>query len=80
MPFVKVQKNKAYYKRIQVKYRRRKSGKTDYAARRAMVKQDKDKYNTPKYRLVVRITNKQFFCQIVYSSIHGDRTLTQATS
>jgi large subunit ribosomal protein L5e len=80
MPFVKVQKNKAYYKRIQVKYRRRKSGKTDYAARRAMVKQDKDKYNTPKYRLVVRITNKQFICQIVYSTIQGDRTLTQATS
>jgi len=45
-----------------------------------MVKQDKDKYNTPKYRLVVRITNKKFICQIVYATVKGDRTLCQATS
>lgn len=80
MAFVKVQKTKAYYKRIQVKYRRRREGKTDYQARRAMVKQDNDKYNTPKYRMVVRITNKKFICQIVYSTVQGDRTLCQATS
>jgi len=29
-------------------------GKTDYQARRALVIQDKNKYNTPKYRFVVR--------------------------
>lgn len=80
MGFVKCVKNKAYYKRLQVKYRRRKCGKTDYQARRNMVKQDKNKYNTPKYRLVVRITNKKFICQIVYSTIMGDRTICQATS
>lgn len=45
-----------------------------------MVKQDKDKYNTPKYRLVVRITNKKFICQVVYATVKGDRTLCQATS
>jgi len=80
MGFVKVQKNKAYYKRIQTKYRRRRSGKTDYFARRKMVCQDKNKYNTPKYRLVCRITNKRIICQIVYSTILGDKVLTQATS
>jgi large subunit ribosomal protein L5e len=80
MAFTKVQLTKAYYKRLQVKYRRRRQGKTDYQARRNMVKQAKDKYNTPKYRLVVRITNKKFICQVVYSTIQGDRTICQATS
>lgn len=80
MPFAKVQKNKAYYKRMQVKYRRRREGKTDYFARRKLVCQDKNKYNSPKYRLVVRITNKRIICQIIYATILGDRVLTQADS
>jgi len=80
MAFVKVQKNKAYYKRLQTKYRRRREGKTDYHARRKLVAQDKNKYNTPKFRLVARITNKKVICQVVYSTIMGDRVLTQATS
>jgi len=77
---VKVVKNKAYYKRIQTKYRRRREGKTDYHARRKMVKQDKNKYNTPKYRLVVRITNKRVITQVCYSTIMGDRVISQAQS
>jgi Ribosomal protein L18 len=80
MGFVKVQKNKAYYKRLQTKYRRRREGKTDYHARRKMVAQDKNKYNTPKFRLICRITNKQIICQIAYATIQGDRMLCQATS
>ena len=56
--FVKVQKNKAYFKRYQPKFKRRREGKTDYFARKRLCVQDKNKYNTPKYRLVVRITNK----------------------
>lgn len=80
MPFVKVQKNKAYYKRIQTKCRRRREGKTDYFARRKMVSQEKNKYNSPKYRLVTRITNKKIICQIIYATIQGDRVLCQATS
>jgi len=80
MGLVAVQKNKAYYKRIQTKYRRRRQGKTDYGARRKMVKQDKSKYNTPKYRLVVRITKKKIITQVVFSTIIGDKVLTQATS
>jgi large subunit ribosomal protein L5e len=80
MPFVAVQKNKAYYKRIQTKFRRRREGKTDYYARRKLVAQDKNKYNSPKFRLVARITNKRIICQIIYATIKGDRVLTQATS
>lgn len=72
MGFVKVVKNKAYFKRFQVKFRRRREGKTDYRARLRLVAQDKNKYNTPKYRLVVRFTNKDITCQIAYARIEGD--------
>ena len=58
MGYIKVLKTAAYSKRYQVKYRRRREGKTDYQARRRMVIQDKNKYNMPKYRMVVRMTNK----------------------
>jgi len=80
MGFVKVIKNKAYYKRFQVKYRRRREGKTDYQARRQLICQDKNKYNSPKYRLVVRLTNRDIICQIVVSKINGDYVLTAAYS
>mmetsp|Transcript_11196 Transcript_11196/g.25003 ORF Transcript_11196/g.25003 Transcript_11196/m.25003 type:complete len:307 (-) Transcript_11196:32-952(-) len=80
MPFVKSQKNKAYYSRYQVKFRRRREGKTDYRQRKRLVCQAKNKYQTPKYRLVVRFTNTQVICQVVYSLIDGDRVFCQATS
>lgn len=72
MVFIKIQKNKAYFKRFQTKYRRRREGKTDYRSRTALVAQDKTKYNAPKYRLVVRISNADVVCQIVSSKIIGD--------
>lgn len=102
--FVKVIKGKAYFKRFQVKFKRRQGslrhfefflfsiawdsakisvqqhfalslsrgcfsnvfteGKTDYFARKRLVTQDKNKYNTPKYRFVVRFTNKDIVCQV----------------
>jgi len=80
MPFVKVIKNKAYFKRFQVKYRRRREGKTDYQARRALIIQDKNKYNAPKYRFVVRFTNTDVVCQIIYAKITGDVVMTAAYS
>jgi large subunit ribosomal protein L5e len=80
MGFIKVVKNKAYFKRFQVKYRRRREGKTDYGARRNMVRQAKDKYNAAKYRLVARFTNKRVIAQIVWSTIEGDRVLMHADS
>ncbi|KAL9989175.1 hypothetical protein ACROYT_G003695 [Oculina patagonica] len=72
MGFVKVIKNKAYFKRFQVKFKRRREGKTDYFARKRLVTQDKNKYNTPKYRFVVRFTNKDIICQIAYAKLEGD--------
>jgi len=80
MPFVKVVKNKAYFKRFQVKYRRRREGKTDYYARKRLVVQDKNKYNTPKYRMIVRFTNKDIICQIAYARIEGDVIVCAAYS
>jgi len=80
MPFVKLYKNKAYFKRFQTKYKRRREGKTDYKARTAMVKQSKNKYNSPKYRFVVRISNKKVVCQIIYSEIIGDKVICHADS
>ncbi|VDK24753.1 unnamed protein product, partial [Anisakis simplex] len=68
----KVVKNKAYFKRYQVKLKRRREGKTDYYARKRLTVQDKNKYNTPKYRLIVRFTNKDIIAQIAYSRIVGD--------
>eukprot|EP01114_Cavostelium_apophysatum_P022934 TRINITY_DN846_c0_g1_i1.p2 TRINITY_DN846_c0_g1~~TRINITY_DN846_c0_g1_i1.p2 ORF type:complete len:296 (-),score=118.84 TRINITY_DN846_c0_g1_i1:39-926(-) len=72
MVFVKIVKNKAYFKRFQVKFARRRQGKTDYRARKRLVAQDKNKYNSPKYRLVVRLTNKDVITQVTYARIQGD--------
>lgn len=80
MAFVKVVKNKAYFKRFQVKFKRRREGKTDYYARKRLIIQDKNKYNTPKYRLVVRISNKNITTQIAYARIEGDVILAAAYS
>lgn len=76
--FVKVQKNKAYFKRYQPKFKRRREGKTDYFARKRLCVQDQNKYNTPKYRLVVRVTNKDIIAQIAYARLQGDVILTAA--
>jgi len=78
MGFVKVVKNRAYYKRYQVKFRRRRECKTDYYARKRLITQDKNKYKTPKYRLVVRITCKDIICQIVQSDMDHDIVLACA--
>jgi large subunit ribosomal protein L5e len=66
--------------RFHVKLRRRREAKTDYQARTAMVKQDKNKYNTPKWRFVVRISNKNVTCQVVSSKLIGDEVLCCAYS
>jgi len=53
-------------------------GKTDYYARKRLVVQAKNKYNSPKYRLVVRFTNRDIICQVVYAKLQGDHVLTAA--
>jgi len=80
MPYIKIIKTRAYFKRFQVKYRRRREGKTDYYSRKRLVVQDKNKYNSPKYRLVVRKSNKEITCQIVFASLSSDRVLSAAYS
>lgn len=77
---VKIQKNKAYFKRYQPKFRRRREGKTDYQARKGLCTQYKNKFNTPKYRLIVRQTNKDVICQVAYSRMAGDVIIAAAYS
>lgn len=78
MAFEKPVKTSAYSSRFQTPFRRRQEGKTDYYQRKRLVAQHKAKYNSPKYRLVVRFTNKDIIAQIVSSQIVGDIVLTAA--
>ena len=78
MGFVKVVKNRAYFKRFQTKFKRRRQGKTDYYARKRLTVQDKNKYNVAKHRLIVRFTNKDIIAQIAYSKIDGDVIVNSA--
>lgn len=68
------------YSRYQTKYKRRQQGKTDYYARKRLITQAKNKYNAPKYRLVVRFTNRDIVMQIVTSEISGDKVFASAYS
>ena len=67
-----------FFSRYQVKYKRRRSGKTDYYARKRLITQAKNKYNAPKYRLVIRFTNKDIIAQIVTSELTGDKVFVAA--
>merc|ERR1711885_54405 len=53
---------------------------TDYFARKRLVVQDKNKYNTPKYRLIVRSSNTDISCQIAYARLEGDIVICAAHS
>ena len=61
-----------------MKYKRRRAGKTDYYARKRLITQAKNKYNAPKYRLVIRFTNRDIIAQIVTSEITGDKVFVSA--
>lgn len=80
MAFVKTVKNKAYSKRYQTKWRRRRQGKTDYQARKRLVVNDKHKYDTKKYRFVVRRTNRRIITSVMYTTMKGDMTMCTADS
>jgi len=68
----KIIKVKSYFKRYQVKFKRRRQGKTNYRRRRILLKRDRSKYDTPKYRLVVRKTNTKIIAQIVHATLTSD--------
>jgi len=78
MGYVKIVKNKSYYKRFQVRFRRRRACVTNYRLRRNLIRQDKRKYNAPKWRLVVRFTNKDVIAQVVSAKLIGDHVLSAA--
>lgn len=80
MAYVKDLKTPQYFKRYQVKYRRRRSGKTDYRARKRLVTQDKNKYGLPKFRLAVRFSNKDICMQVIRATIAGDIVESSAYS
>ncbi|KAJ2901751.1 putative 5S rRNA binding ribosomal protein [Zalerion maritima] len=80
MPLHKLVKNSSYYSRYQTKYKRRRQGKTDYYARKRLISQAKNKYGAPKYRLVVRFTNRDIVMQIVTAEITGDKVFVSAYS
>jgi large subunit ribosomal protein L5e len=80
MGFVKVVKNKAYFKRFQVKFRRRRECKTDYYSRIRLITQDKNKYKTPKYRFVVRKSHRDVTCQIFSADLTHDVCVASAYS
>ncbi|KAB2075278.1 hypothetical protein ES319_A07G212000v1 [Gossypium barbadense] len=66
MAYVKAQKSKAYFKRFQVKFKRRREGKTDY--------------RDPSYQSGQEQTNKDIVAQIIHASISGDIVLAAAYS
>lgn len=80
MGWIKVQKTRSYFRRFQVQFRRRREGKTDYQARKALIIQDKNKYATPRYRFVVRRTNKDIICQVTAAELTKDRVICAAYS
>merc|ERR1712127_264361 len=80
MAFIKILKSNTYCSRYQTKSRRRREGKTDYQARRRLVFQDKNKYDTKKYRFVVRRTNRRIICSVNFATIIGDKTMCTADS
>lgn len=80
MGMVKLVKDRSYYKRFKTKFRRRRDCKTDYKQRRTLIRQDKRKHNAPKWRLVVRVTNKDVICQIAAANMVGDQVMCAAYS
>lgn len=45
-----------------------------------LVRQSKNKYNMPRFRMVVRFSNKHVQTQIVSSTLTGDKILESANS
>ncbi|XP_075591203.1 large ribosomal subunit protein uL18-like [Dermatophagoides farinae] len=80
MVLAAVTKTPSYFSRYQVKYRRRREGKTDYQQRRNLIKQDLNKYQTKKYRFIVRFTNSKVICQVAYATLSGDIIVASADS
>jgi len=71
---------RSYMRRFVVKFKRRRQCKTNYRKRIRLVAQYKNKYDTKKFRLVVRKTNRDIICQIFSSDLTHDECLVSAYS
>ena len=80
MKLIKKIKTRSFHSRFQVKWRRRREGKTNYYSRKKLLLQDKQKYNVAKYRLVVRCSKKNILCQLIYSRLEGDFVVSSSYS
>ncbi|KAH9938161.1 60S ribosomal protein L5 [Fomitopsis serialis] len=78
MPFVKNVKSDAYFSRFQVKYRRRREGKTDCAFRILIFSSSVQQ--CPQVPPGCPLTNKEVIVQIVYARLQGDFVLCAARS
>ncbi|OIR57784.1 MAG: 60S ribosomal protein L5 [Amphiamblys sp. WSBS2006] len=74
------EKKRSYFKRLQLKFRRRREGKTQYHKRKKLIFQKKNLYDKPKYRLIPRVSGKTITCQCVYSKIDGDVVVATAST
>merc|ERR1712113_880074 len=75
MTQARLSKAHSYFSRFKVKHGRRREYKTDFRARSRLIIQDINKYGASKYRMVVRFSNKDIICQVIYSTIFGDKTI-----
>ena len=73
-------KDKDVFQRYLVQRRCRREGKTDLYARRKMIQQAGRRYNSKKYRLIVRFTNRNVRVQAACATVLGDTTVAQVTS
>merc|ERR1719300_446875 len=73
-------KTSAFFSRYIPKKRRRREGKTDYKQRVKLLQIDKNKYNTKKYKLVVRRTNKFITVSLVSYNKEGDKVILSAST
>lgn len=58
MGFAKVVKNKVYFKKYQVRFRRLQEGKNNYYAQKWLMINDKNKYKILKYKTVVQVITR----------------------
>ena len=64
--------NKTYLKSYQVKFRKRRGGKTDYCAWKQMVILERSKYNSSKDWMTVSVISRDIICQLAFARIEGN--------
>ncbi|KAF9596271.1 hypothetical protein IFM89_008506 [Coptis chinensis] len=78
MVFIKPTKSRAYFKSVIKSSSEKRVGKTDYGARSVLSTRTRTSHGTPKYRFVVRFTNKDIITRLYLLVLLGDMILTSA--